>query len=242
MRGGGRAKRDRLSEVAAIQSFRSTTDDADRGRRGKRQTRRLAPQEHSVSGHGLKPVRCHKRGLSAYGYRLTYAADCEYSGDGCAIARLQGEAADKNHESGRRDLGFVESGWKAGKAETAIGIGERTAIPLSEMQAERNGGPWNIGPADIGNGSRDLGEPIEWAAIMFHLEVKRAMLTGPDSLLADNASGAIFEVNSEVVRAVELSIWACAAHQIETVIVTIPVHRFEAQRGVPGIAQHRILP
>ena len=91
---------------------------------------------------------------------------------------LQGEAAGENNESGRRDLGLIESGWKTGEAETPGCISVSSAGFIVGEQAERNGGPWNVGPAGIGDSSGNLGESVERASIVFHLEVKRAVLAG----------------------------------------------------------------
>ena len=67
---------------------------------------------------------------------------------------------------------------------------------------------------------------VERAAIMFDLEIERAAaLAG----LVDDAAGALFEVDDEIVTAVELAIRACAADEVEAIPALIPACRLDAE-------------
>ncbi len=76
---------------------------------------------------------------------------------------------------------------------------------------ESDGGPGDDGSRYIDDRAGDLCMAVERAAIMFDFEVER---TAP-ARMANNASGAIFDVDGEVVSAVELAIWACTSDAVK---------------------------
>jgi hypothetical protein len=84
---------------------------------------------------------------------------------------LQDEATGENDESGRGNPGLIVSGWKASKAEGAGGVSVSGAGSIVGGQPEGNSSPGNVSPTGISDGSAHLGESVERATIVFHLEV-----------------------------------------------------------------------
>ena len=97
---------------------------------------------------------------------------------------------------------------------------------------ERDGSPGDDGSRYIDDRSGNLCMAVERAAIMFDFEVERTALAG----MADNASGAIFNVDGEVVSAVELAVWACTSDAVKAASTLNPAGRLDAEGRIPGVA------
>jgi hypothetical protein len=76
---------------------------------------------------------------------------------------------------------------------------------------ERDRGSGDTGSGYIDDRSCHLRTAVERAAIMFDFEVERTALAG----MANDASGAVFNIDGEVVNDVELAIWACASDSVK---------------------------
>ncbi len=97
--------------------------------------------------------------------------------------------------------------------------------------AEGNRCPGNDGSGLIDDRACDLRVITKGAAIMFDLYAKRATVAG----LIHDASGAVFDVDGEIVSAVELVIGAGATDAVEVIPALAPTCRFYAEGCVPGI-------
>ena len=181
-------------------------------------------------GHWHRRCGCDGDGLGR-------VADVERGIEDSAIARLQREVAPKGFESWRAHLNPVTACGHARKAELPRAITVGCARIAGGELAKCNRGSRNHRAGYIGNRAGDLRKTVVGAAIAFNAEIERAA----SAELVHKRSRTYFDVDGQVVAALEATIGAGAAHQVNVSPPVEPAGRFNAQGRVPCVARRRAI-